>query len=220
MTKRIQKIILIFSLILTITALVLSINQTTAWFSSKLVSSENTIKSGSLKIDLKYSYDGKSYNFLDSSNSAIFTKDSKGSDLIWQPSDYHYRYLKVSNIGSLDFKYQITVSRDGESKDNLDEKIEVYLIEKSEENDILNLGSFDEERYKSYYLSNLKSLLDSSDNLLPEKSHLLSSNCREYVLLLYMDKNAGNKYQSKSVQPFNINFEAHQTNFQPSTLTP
>lgn len=99
-------IILSFSLLILILSLAITTNFSTAWFSDEVVSKNNKIKTGSLKVDLSFC---DSYNCLNPKkvdNSPIFEKK------LWQPKDFEVKYFNISNVGSLPLTYQLNLVSD------------------------------------------------------------------------------------------------------------
>ncbi len=119
------------ALLLSVLALVMCcsmlIGSTYAWFTDSVTSTGNIIKSGTLKIALKYA-DGDldpnstSTVWNDASNVAIFNYDK------WEPGYIDAKHLKVENIGSLAFKYQMQILSNGIVTE-LADVIDVYFFD-------------------------------------------------------------------------------------------
>ena len=99
------------SFILSITSLVLClvmlIGTTYAWFSESIASDINTIRSGSLDVELEYYKGGKWNPVRDASD--IF------GEALWEPGYTEVIYLRLSNKGTLAFKYKLGVNIVAES---------------------------------------------------------------------------------------------------------
>ena len=74
---------------------------TFAWFTDSVTSANNVIKSGNLDIALDY-WDGDSWETIQGTDS-LFT------DNLWEPGHAEVVYLKLSNLGSLAFRYQLAI---------------------------------------------------------------------------------------------------------------
>ncbi len=96
------------SLLLCITML---IGTTWAWFTDSVTSAGNIIKSGTLDVEMSWA-DGKenpdSAAWKDASTGAIFDYD------LWEPGYVDVKHVKIANVGTLAFKYQIAIKANGE----------------------------------------------------------------------------------------------------------
>ncbi|MBQ3221479.1 MAG: hypothetical protein IJB34_05915 [Clostridia bacterium] len=80
------------------------VGTTFAWFTDSVTSSNNVIKSGNLDVELEYrNSKTTSWTTVDE-NTNVFQSD------LWEPGHTEVVYLKVSNAGSLDFKYKLGVN--------------------------------------------------------------------------------------------------------------
>lgn len=95
------------SLIVSIFALVVCVSMligtTYAWFTESIGSGINTIKSGNLDVELDY-YNGSDWKPV-SGATEIFDPNA-----LWEPGYTEVVYLKISNLGSLALKYQLSVN--------------------------------------------------------------------------------------------------------------
>lgn len=83
---------------------VLLIGTTFAWFSDSVSSTTNTIIAGNLDVALEYSSDYTNWNEVNETTN-VFT-----TDVYWEPGYAEVVYLKVTNEGTLDLKYQFSVN--------------------------------------------------------------------------------------------------------------
>ena len=83
---------------------VLLIGTTFAWFSDSVSSATNTIIAGNLDVALEYSSDYTNWNEVNETTN-VFT-----TDVYWEPGYAEVVYLKVTNEGTLDLKYQLSVN--------------------------------------------------------------------------------------------------------------
>lgn len=83
---------------------VLLIGTTFAWFSDSVSSATNTIIAGNLDVALEYSSDYTNWNEVNETTN-VFT-----TDVYWEPGYAEVVYLKITNEGTLDLKYQLSVN--------------------------------------------------------------------------------------------------------------
>ena len=76
------------------------VGTTFAWFTDEVSSGVNTIQSGTLKIGVKYTQDGTTWNDLDSATDLF-------SGALWEPGHTRVVALKLTNEGSLALKYKV-----------------------------------------------------------------------------------------------------------------
>ena len=76
------------------------VGTTFAWFTDEVSSGVNTIQSGTLKIGVKYTQDGTTWNDLDSATDLF-------SGALWEPGHTRGVALKLTNEGSLALKYKV-----------------------------------------------------------------------------------------------------------------
>ena len=108
MTKRSTKNALLSSVLALFLCFTMLIGTTFAWFTDSVTSANNIITAGNLDIELEYAH----------INGNQFTDWSKvqGSDKVfdpnalWEPGRVEVAYLKVSNLGSLALKYDLSVN--------------------------------------------------------------------------------------------------------------
>ena len=81
----------------------LFVGTTFAWFSDSVSSGTNTIIAGNLDVALKYSSDYATWNEVEETTNVFAT------NVYWQPGYAEVVYLKVTNVGTLDLKYQLSV---------------------------------------------------------------------------------------------------------------
>ena len=108
MTKRNTKNALISSVLALVLCFTMLLGTTYAWFTDSVTSANNIITAGNLDIELEYSkvVDGQMTEW----------KKVQGDDKIfdpnalWEPGRYEVVYLRVSNLGSLALKYQLSLN--------------------------------------------------------------------------------------------------------------
>ncbi len=84
------------------------IGSTYAWFTDSVTSGNNIIKSGNLDVELEYK---KVVNNVLTDWDDVAGKDELfDKNALWEPGHTEVVFLKVSNVGTLDLKYQLGVN--------------------------------------------------------------------------------------------------------------
>ena len=203
-----------YSLRTSLTALLLCfvmlVGTTFAWFTDEVTSANNIIKTGKLDIGMKWSADYTTWNESEGADAQpIFKYD------LWEPGYTQVRYIKVQNLGSLSFKYQLFINPINETGD-LAKVIDVsYAVitdaNYSHVNDRALLNSLTP-------LGTLDKLIGTSEAV--AGGVLLPSNVAKdgYIsgevvvcVAFHMQETAGNEYQDKTVGgEFGLNLYATQ----------
>ena len=82
---------------------------TYAWFTDSVTSSANMIVAGNLDVELEYKNVIDGAAATDWSPVTTDTDDLFDKNALWEPGHTEVAYLKVSNLGSLNLKYQLSV---------------------------------------------------------------------------------------------------------------
>ena len=178
---------------------------TFAWFTDSVTSTGNVIQTGTLNVEM-YWAEGKSNPsaddtvWMDASNGAIFNNDK------WEPGYVEVRHVKISNAGTLAFKYQLHIIANGDVS-NLSDVIDVYFVDPAVQvvdrvalEGIAPVGTLTEV------------LAGMPDNA---SGKLLAEETATVTLALKMRENAGNEYQNKSIgSDFTIQLLATQLNYE------
>ena len=189
------------SLLISTTTVVILVSLTTAYFSDLVVSSNNIIKTGRLEVLVEESLDKSEGSFTSIKDKTLFLED----DLLWQPATYTYRYIKVSNVGSLALNYKLSLEKIAQEEKALDKQIQVYFIE---DLNIIDLNNFIiENNINPKYLSDL---LSDEDSYLTLDTNLKPKESKTYLLMLYMKDDANNTYQEMATSAFSLNVYASQ----------
>ncbi len=127
MIRRSSKKALIMSLLSLILCISMFVSTTFAWFTDSVTSANNIIQSGNLDVELEYwNKDTEQYEKVTSAIK-LFDDDAR-----WEPGHTEVAYLKVSNIGSLALKYQLSVNvvkeNLGKTETGADIKLSDYLV--------------------------------------------------------------------------------------------
>lgn len=108
MTKTNTKRALLMSGLALLLCVSMLVGSTYAWFTDSVTSGNNIIKSGNLDVELQYKkvVNGTLTDWADvAGEDELFAKDA-----LWEPGHAEVVYLKVSNVGTLDLKYQLGVN--------------------------------------------------------------------------------------------------------------
>ena len=188
---------------------------TYAWFTDSVTSSGNIIQSGNLDIGMYWSENNTDWHDAEGANSSpVFSYDN------WEPGYTEVRYIKVTNEGSLSFKYQMTLSPNGEVE-NLAEVIDVYYDIVTGNDEFIAPNSADKQGSLTK-VGNLKELIESDDAvaggvLLPANELSTDYYSGEIVVCIsfHMQEQAGNEYQGKSIgTTFDIKLYATQYDYE------
>ena len=195
------------------------VGSTLAWFTDKVVSSGNIIKSGDLQIDMQWAAEYK--------GDETVWNDAAGEDAKpvfdyqnWEPGYSEVRYIKVSNEGDLAFKWLMNIIPVGEVG-KLAEVIEVrydvvtdnaHFAAPTAENKVGSLRT----------AGTLADVIAGSDVvvqgvLLPEGEEAEGYYSGEVIacITLHMQETAGNEYQDDKIgDSFNILLRATQYNYE------
>ena len=160
---------------------------TFAWFTDAVTSSGNIIASGKLDAEMYWSdkllaVDSDEWNNAD--GTSVFNYNN------WEPGYTEVRYVKVSNAGTLNFRWKLSIEAEGNVTD-LSDVINVYYV-----NPVT--AELTKEGLKS--LTPAGTLTDVLENntgldgrqLTPDSSVILA-------IAFHMDELADNKYQNKSL---------------------
>ena len=191
------------------------IGTTFAWFSDVVTSGGNIIQSGNLDINMYWSEDNLIWNNTEGSAATpIFNYDN------WEPGYTEVRYIKVTNEGSLAFKYEMLLSPNG-TVGKLAEVIDVsYDIVTGNEDFVAptskqDMGSLDKVGTLSDLISANGAV--AGGVLLPANELATDYYSGEIVICVafHMQEGAGNEYQNSSIgTTFDIKLYATQFNYE------
>lgn len=192
---------LITSVLSLVLCMSMLIGTTFAWFTDSVTSGNNIIKSGTLEVALEYK-DMADEEYQDASEGAIFDYD------LWEPGYVQIKQVKVSNLGSLAFKYQMNIYSNIQPVDgevNLADVIDVYVFEgerKITRGDLVDVNK----------VGTLTGLMNSTDvdgaihgvllpdgEEVPEDQTYVQAGDVTVTIALKMQETAGNEYQDLSV---------------------
>ena len=104
------------------------VGTTFAWFTDTVTSANNIIQTGTLEIGLSYSNDNNDnsvWNEVTEATEPVFNYQ------YWEPGYTDVKYIKISNNGTLAFKYQLNIVPNittAEGDVNLADVIDVYMF--------------------------------------------------------------------------------------------
>ena len=190
------------------------IGTTFAWFTDVVTSGDNVIKSGSLDIGMYWSDNNADWKNTEGAGAEpIFNYDK------WEPGYTAVRYVKVTNDGSLSFKYRMLLEPNG-TVGKLAEVIDVsYAV-------VTDNASFvaptEDSTGSLSKVGTLEDVIAGGGNfaggvLLPEGETKAGYYSGEIVICiaLHMQENAGNEYQNSSIgTTFDIKLLATQFDYE------
>ena len=216
--KSIKKTLLL-SLLSLILLVSMFVGSTYAWFTDQVTSSGNIIKSGRLAIDMQWStqYNGVDTVWFDAGGSnakPIFDYYN------WEPGYTEVRYIKVSNEGTLAFKYMMSVLPRGEVG-KLAEVITVQYDIVTDNADFVPPTAQDRNG-STQPVGSLQDVISNGITfgggvLLPEGETKDGFYSDEIIVCvtLHMEESADNRYQGESIgDSFNIRLYAVQYNYE------
>jgi len=159
---------------------------TFAWFTDSVTSSGNVIQSGTLDITMEWkdaTASGAQQTYKDASLGAIFNYDK------WEPGYVEAKNVKISNVGTLALKYQLSIVANGDAS-KLTDAIDVYYAE----------GEYtlaDREMTDLEYIGTLTAVLAAIST--ETNGDLKASESDTVTIALKMNENAGNEYQDLSI---------------------
>ena len=203
------------SIVSLVLCFVMLVGSTFAWFTDTATSEDNIIQTGKLDIGMYWSDNNQDWhNTEGDSATPIFNYDN------WEPGYTEVRYIKVTNDGSLAFKYHMLLSPNG-TVGKLAEVIDVsYDIVSG--NTAFAAPTASDKQGSLTKVGTLKDLISNNGAvaggvLLPESQSADGYYSGEIVVCIsfHMQENAGNDYQDSSIgATFNINLYATQFDFE------
>ena len=203
------------SIVSLVLCFVMLVGSTFAWFTDTATSEDNIIQTGKLDIGMYWSDNNQDWhNTEGDSATPIFNYDN------WEPGYTEVRYIKVTNDGSLAFKYHMLLSPNG-TVGKLAEVIDVsYDIVSG--NTAFAAPTASDKQGSLTKVGTLKDLISNNGAvaggvLLPERQSADGYYSGEIVVCIsfHMQENAGNDYQDSSIgATFNINLYATQFDFE------
>ena len=167
------------------------IGTTFAWFTDSVTNKGNIIKSGTLDVAMEWAdgtEDPDTADWKDASRGAIFNYD------LWEPGYSEVRHVRISNIGSLAFKYEIRIIATGEVSE-LADVIDVYYVPGGQQisdrtglSDSMKIGTLSEVLAKPYAANGW---------LAGKNGDTVSADVA--TVALKMQESAGNEYQGLSI---------------------
>ena len=161
------------------------IGTTFAWFTDSVTSDNNVIQTGKLDAQMHWSdelldYDSDEWNNAEG-GAPVFNYNN------WEPGYTEVKYVKVSNAGSLNFKWKLSIEANG-AVSILGDVIDVYYV-----NPVSNqLTSLDGLTSVGKLADVLASKTATSGELTPGGNQIIA-------IAFHMDELAGNEYQNTAL---------------------
>ncbi|MBR2343220.1 MAG: SipW-dependent-type signal peptide-containing protein [Clostridia bacterium] len=214
----------LLAMVMLITSL---IGTTFSWFTDTKTSEGNIIEAGTLKLDLIHKTASGDVSLKDKSTHKIFDYDK------WEPGYTRIETLEVMNLGTLAFKYRLSLEVAdntavlGDNGEFLGDVIDVYVAY----GDVAG-GTVEEIAASSAWVKKgtLTEVLDNpysfiSGQLLPN-GRVPEANSPAHTevgrqtlkIALHMNKKAGNDYQDLSVGDVYVNLKATQYDYENDSL--
>ena len=172
----------LLALVMTLSAF---IGTTFAWFTDTVTSSGNIIETGKLKAKMEWSEDLSTWT--DASSGPVFNYNN------WEPGYTEVKYVKVSNDGTLNLRWKLSIEAEG-TVSELADVIDVYCITLPDDRTTVYTK---DEVLSGTRLGTLTEILESKDTasgdvLTPGKSAVI-------MLAFHMDELEGNDSQEMSL---------------------
>ena len=116
---------LISSVLALVMCFTMLLGTTFAWFTDSVTSANNVIQTGTLDIGLSYSENNADWTEIDEDTDAVFNYQ------YWEPGYTDMKYVKISNNGTLAFKFQLNIvpnTTPAAGEPNLADVIDVYMF--------------------------------------------------------------------------------------------
>lgn len=187
------------------------IGSTFAWFTDEVTSGKNKIQAGNLDVELDYKkvVDGVATEWTTVKDKT----DIFNPNALWEPGHVEVVYLRVSNLGSLELKYQLGVNVYneviGKTEDGKDIKLSDHLVFKTVETDAFTTYT-DREAVK-LAAGTEKGLKDYNG-----KTTALEVGGEDYVtLIVYMPETVGNEanYRGTDVPTIELGINLYATQY-------
>ena len=165
------------------------VGTTFAWFTDKVVSENNIIKTGKLDVEMSWA-DGS----LDPNADTTEWKDASSGPIFdyanWEPGYAVARHLKITNAGTLALNYQMRIVANGVVSE-LADVIDVYYFA---EDEALERGDIADAEY----LGTLTEVLGTQKNIAKKINGSLEAGDPSdiHTIVLKMNEEAGNEYQN------------------------
>lgn len=172
-----RKSAIIMSAVAILLCVAMLAGSTFAWFTDNVTSAGNIITAGNLDVEMHWTDDLTTNQWTDASTGAIFNYKK------WEPGYTEVKYIKVSNKGSLNLKWKLTVEANGQVT-KLTDVIDVYYVNPISSNittldGLTSVGT----------LTNVIADKTNSTGALTKNQEVI------VAIAFHMDEQAGNEYQ-------------------------
>ncbi len=211
---------LVVSILAIITCFAMLLGTTFAWFTDSVNSSNNIISSGDIKLNA-YWMDAKDdpteeSNWVEFNGSPIFNYDN------WEPGYVEAKHIRITNEGTLSFKYKVDILPNGVYSDLLASVIDVYVLTSAQ---VTNRASITAQEN---YIGTLKEVIEMPNDTgnaksgailpvgsTPNNASLEVVGSDTVSIAFKMRENVGNEYENLSIgTDFDIIISATQYSFE------
>ena len=184
---------------------------TYAWFTDSVTSADNKIVTGDLDVQL-FQWTKDENGNVSSANISEASDPLFSEDILWEPNRTEVVYLSIKNAGSLDLKYKVAIVVKTDTK-----LIEVMEYAITPDANLVEDG----KEVTAWAASEGKGVV-FGNNVAAEDVALASGAEHFFAISVHMDKDAGNEYQGKNVEPivFDIKVLAGQLNSEEDSFGP
>ncbi len=188
---------LLFSSIALLLCFAMLLGSTFAWFTASVSSTGNIIQAGNLDVEMYWAdtyLPADSDQWQNADGVPIFTYDN------WEPGYTDVKYVKITNNGSLNLKWKLSIEAEGEVS-KLSDVIDVYYVNPAE----ASITTLDGHTSAGILTDVLANNVNSTGALTPKQSTILA-------IAFHMDEEAGNEYKDLSLcdEGFSIKLIAAQ----------
>ena len=196
---------LVSSVLALVMCFTMLLGTTFAWFTDSVTSANNVIQTGTLDIGMSYSENNADWTAITEASEPVFSYQ------YWEPGYTDMKYVKISNNGTLAFKFQLNIVPNivpAAGEVNLADVIDVYMFDANATVDRAAIAA-------ATPVGTLSDLMAENDGaahgiLLP-KDGVGSTDVNPneavdaprgeitYCIVLKMQEEAGNEYQNLSV---------------------
>ena len=211
---------LVVSILAIITCFAMLLGTTFAWFTDSVNSSSNIISSGNIKLNA-YWMDAtddptEESNWIEFNGSPIFNYDN------WEPGYVEAKHIRITNEGTLAFKYKVDIIPNGVYSDLLASVIDVYVLTSAQETNRATITA------QENYVGTLKEVIEMPNDTgnaksgailpvgsTPNNASLEVVGSDTVSIAFKMQEEVGNDYENLSIgTDFDIIISATQYSFE------
>lgn len=187
-----------------LSAIVLMLGVTFAWFAKDVINEDNHIDAGSLEVDFKvYEEDGQGgggYVSLKGRDDSIFAVANDGKSVIrWEPGRSEILYLAVENIGNLALDYNVSLKI--VENTGLIGAMEIAVLPGVTNTNIAEVAESWADIEADPEIT-VTQLVDGTNKIFAEDQRLLTTDGQDVVyfaLVVHMNEEADNGFMGKGI---------------------